>query len=208
MAGERKFVSLDLVPPHWHRRDRCRRHAVTIVCVGAALCTAVAGYGYVVSRRADRVSQKLDEVSALTSDVRRSRAVNQLLQQRIEEVDGAADRLAQFSNTRAWRQLMLRTAELTDDTLVLTRVACLRPKGVARRPAKNAAKDAIDETPQHVTIDLEGIAVDQEALNRFIQGLDATGAFSSVQLMWTRRQKVDQAEGFGFALRCDWEETS
>lgn len=206
------FVSADLMPASWHRRDRWCRHLAGLTALAILLSSIILAAGTLYSRRAASVTRQLAHVSQLARQAKSLRAENEALERQISAIEEASARLGTYSRATAWARLLDWLAQSVPETTFLTSLATARPpvEGVSTTPARAsvpwragaAGAEGALATPG--TISLEGLATDQKALNELLESLAADQAFAAVTLLGTKRTKIGNLEGLGFSVSCSW----
>jgi len=210
MQAAGTFIYTDLIPESWHRSQCLRRHLAALGALATVLLGGVLLLGLYYSQQAASVSRRLARVSDLTQELSNLRIRNDALDGQIESVRTALAGLESCSRGPAWGRLLAWLAAAAPESVLLTAVSTAQTNpGAPRAAVGQSPAQAGDGEPTRAptptgVMNIEGVAVDQKALNRFLESLKAGRTFASVTLLSAGRRTVEGREGLGFTLACAW----
>jgi Tfp pilus assembly protein PilN len=216
----RGVIRIDLVPQARRhaqaRRQLVLRWTAALSIYGAVLAGAWVITGMPTAARQADLAAKLAKLEGVINDGEREEAD---IRARITRTTRALDTAAAVSDHPDWSILLRALAGEREDEIVLQsvklseRVEALTPppakpgapagappaSGGARGPARPPSPPPPKTT---YTVAVEGLALSQSAVVRFVRRIEALGAMDTVRIKQTRASTFGSVPAVGFELEC------
>ena len=214
--------SVNLMPAGYTQKERAKRRLIITAGAMIALVLAMVGLSKLMDKRG---SQKIHANVILERQVDELEAAQADLASCNLRLRGLAEKLSvvrTLEHNRRWASCLARVAHAAGKEILLTRadISAVRPKtddsgsGSAARgktPATStagrgrAAPEEPDKDlskPQRLVLMLEGYALSNTDVYRFISALRATGTFGRVTFKGARAAQINAKQLSRFELEC------
>ncbi len=215
--------SLNLIPPDYVRAARTKRGLLVAGALVLAFVLALAGLARLVDKSIGRQTESYMVLERELNDLQRAKADLAVQTALLQDL---AERLAvveTVSSNRRWSVYLARIAEAVPDEVLLTRasVAAVRPAADdsgprATVPAGPTTAPATPGQPPGVGLDnalnpskpdrlmllLEGYALANTDITRFIAALRSAGIFERINFKSSQAAEINGAALSRFELEC------
>ena len=205
-------LQANILPLAYRRRCRQIRRfrwwlgSVAVVGVGQLMLATVLGYMAQETRDAraqmaglrERQQSQSKELAFLTMEE------NQLTRKLQLSED--------LRRKHRWSELLALLAKQLPETVVLTEMETIPPRGDPPGAGADNAKRNADGTPAAAPLPhravkgliMAGVAVDHESIAAFLRTMNASSRFDQCQLQSTKRQQFKEGEGIAFQIQIGW----
>ena len=210
--------SINLMPPGYARNERAKRRLIISATIMAAALMAMLGLGRLTQKWIRGKEQANAVLEGELNELKRSRAE---LGRHTQRLQGLAERFSVIQTlrqNRRWASYLAHIAAAANDEILLTRakITPARPEpDDSGRTGKNkmttpatTPNDAQDEemqdkvAPEKLVLLLEGYALSNTDITRFIAALSAPGIFETVTFKGSQMAQINARQVSRFELEC------
>jgi Tfp pilus assembly protein PilN len=207
--------SINLLPPGYAQKQRSKRRLM----IGAGVMVAALLATFGLSRLMDKMVRKKEaEVRVLAeeaADLGATRSKLASCNLRLSQLSGQLAVVYTLDRNRRWASCLAEIAESTQDSIFLTRVHVDPARGqknepddddpVSRTPVRSGrAEEAGREPagPQQLVMRIQGYAISNTDVTRFISALSKTGLFEKVSFLGSEMALMKTRHLSKFELAC------
>jgi Tfp pilus assembly protein PilN len=206
--------SVNLLPPGYAQKQRAKRRFV--IGVGVMIAALLVTFG--LSRLMDQMVRKKEEAVQLladeASDLKATRAELDRCNRRLTRLSGRLAVVYTLDRNRRWASALSKVAAAAQDTIFLTRLHIEPAKadagdaGDAAPPPAPAAAAPEDQAadasakPEQLVMLIQGYAISNTDVTRFISALNETGLFEKVSFRGSEMALVKTRHLSRFELAC------